>query len=632
MLSVVGFHAFPGKLPGGFVGVDIFFVISGYLISSIILQGCAQQTFSFLTFYARRIKRIFPALILVLASCLGAGWLLLLPDEYAQLGKHIFSGAVFVSNFTLWGESGYFDNLVETKPLLHLWSLGIEEQFYIVWPAIIFLALKKRSSMGLFFCGVLVTSFTFCVWQTWHDPVAAFYSPLSRFWELLVGSVLAFYRPWQTIRAASSRHHVASLLGLLLIVLSLFLITKNRPFPGWLAALPTVAAALLLWAGPAAVVNDKLLSTRLLVSIGLISFPLYLWHWPLLSFARVVEGTMPSVAIRLIAVGLAIILATVTYVLIEKPIRFRHQARWATPTLILCLVLVGAGGFSTWFKQGYPQRDSLEHVSNTDAVAAQFVGPNWAYTTNKGCLAKYPFAEAQGYDSWFCMLSSEAEPTILLLGSSYANQLYPGLLHEPAFKQATILSIGACDASGHVPMTTVFAAHHACSGDRPAHQRDFIDAIIQKTPSLKYVIMDGLPDNPDDEYIKNLTQRIDFIERSGKQVIIFAPHLRPGFHPKSCFSRPHISQENDCSFSIELWHAQTERFSRLVQSIKSSNAKVIFYDQNELFCANSLCSFTLDGMPLHRDIVHLSEYASDKVGALFSRKMRVALPGIFDAN
>ena len=337
---------------------------------------------------------------------------------------------------------------------------------------------------------------------------------------------------------------------------------------------------------------------------------------------------MPSVALRLIAVLLSITLAYSTYVLIEKPIRFRFRKKAVVPLLILCLILIGARGLNSWMTHGDEQRASLEHISSTDAVAAQFVGPKWAYTTNEACLTRYPFAESTEYDSWFCMLSSEAAPTILLLGSSFANQLYPGLVHEPAFKHATILSIGACDASGHVPVTTVFSVQHACSGDRPKHQREFIDEIIQATPSLKYVIMDGLPENPDDEYINNLTQRIEFIERQGKQVIIFSPHLRPGFHPKSCFSRPHIAAEKDCDFSVEVRQAQAEQFARLVRSIALSNPKVVFYDQNELFCTELRCSYVAKGMPLHRDIVHLSEFASDKLARLFAKKMRVDLPEI----
>lgn len=159
ILSVVGFHAFPDWVKGGFIGVDIFFVISGYLISTIIFDSLEHNRFSFVEFYSHRIKRIFPALLLVLISCFIFGWFTLLADEYKQLGKHIAGGAGFVSNFIFWNESGYFDNAAQTKPLLHLWSLGIEEQFYIIWPWLLWFTWKKRLNFLTITIAVAIISF-----------------------------------------------------------------------------------------------------------------------------------------------------------------------------------------------------------------------------------------------------------------------------------------------------------------------------------------------------------------------------------------------------------------------------------------------------------------------------------------
>lgn len=189
VLSVVIFHAFPKLLVGGFIGVDIFFVISGFLISTIIMGSLEQNSFSFIEFYSRRIKRIFPALLLVLIASFVFGWFMLLADEYKQLGKHIAGGAGFVSNFFFWNESGYFDNAAETKPLLHLWSLGIEEQFYIIWPLLLWLSWKNRFSLLTSTIIVIVISFALNVVKVQSDTTAAFYSPQTRFWELLAGSV-----------------------------------------------------------------------------------------------------------------------------------------------------------------------------------------------------------------------------------------------------------------------------------------------------------------------------------------------------------------------------------------------------------------------------------------------------------
>jgi peptidoglycan/LPS O-acetylase OafA/YrhL len=192
VLSVVCFHAWPEALRGGFVGVDVFFVISGYLISRIIIEALECGTFNFAGFYSRRILRIFPSFIVVLVACYAFAWFVLLPDEFELLGKHVAAGAGFISNIVLWSESGYFDVASELKPLLHLWSLGIEEQFYIFWPILLYVAWRLRVDRLYLIAAVLIASFTANVILVRIDPVATFYSPFTRAWELLLGSVLAY--------------------------------------------------------------------------------------------------------------------------------------------------------------------------------------------------------------------------------------------------------------------------------------------------------------------------------------------------------------------------------------------------------------------------------------------------------
>src|SRR5690606_12625358 len=190
---------------GGFIGVDVFFVISGFLISTIIFKNLSTDTFSFSDFYIRRIRRIFPALIVVLIATLALGWLMLLADELNQLGKHVAAGAGFVANFVFWGEAGYFDSSAETKPLLHLWSLGIEEQFYIFWPVLLWLAWKRKLNLLMVAVVIAVLSFALNVTTVRQDPVATFYSPLSRIWELLCGAILA----WLTLYRVGGRSALA---------------------------------------------------------------------------------------------------------------------------------------------------------------------------------------------------------------------------------------------------------------------------------------------------------------------------------------------------------------------------------------------------------------------------------------
>lgn len=345
VLAVVTFHAFPTWMKGGFIGVDVFFVISGFLISTIIFENLDRETFSFAEFYARRIRRIFPALVLVLFSCLTFGWLVLIPDELNQLGKHIAAGAGFVSNIVLWSEVGYFDNSAESKLLLHLWSLGIEEQFYIVWPFVLWLAWKRKFNLLTLAVLFAIVSFYLNLKGVNKDTVATFYSPQTRFWELLCGSVLAWFmlykkdilsdcRPRNNAWLAKSVYrktveseekiltNVISFIGCLLLMYGFGRVTKDVSFPGKWAIIPVLGATLIILAGPKALINRAILSNKVVVWFGLISFPLYLWHWPILSFARIIENDVPSLNIRIVAVLLSTVFAWLTVQFFEKPFRF----------------------------------------------------------------------------------------------------------------------------------------------------------------------------------------------------------------------------------------------------------------------------------------------------------------------
>ncbi len=370
MTVVVLFHAFPARMPGGFVGVDIFFVISGYLISRIIFTELATGHFSFIEFYSRRIRRIFPALLLVLVTCCVVGWLVLLADEYAQLGKHVAAGAGFVQNLVLWAESGYFDQTAELKPLLHLWSLGIEEQFYIVWPLILWLLFRIKCNCVVALALLTSGSLLLCLVATQTNLTAAFYSPLTRFWELLLGAVLAWQSSHSIERALLGPQRLInnclSIFGLMLIVFALLLLNKGREFPGFWALLPTLGASLLIYAGPEAVVNRIVLSNRAMVLIGLISYPLYLWHWPVLSFARVLENQALSGWLRAVLVGVSVILAWGTYALLERPIRLRFSKNVATVwTLALLMSVVGGFGYWVYRHDGVQTREVVIASTST---------------------------------------------------------------------------------------------------------------------------------------------------------------------------------------------------------------------------------------------------------------------------
>jgi peptidoglycan/LPS O-acetylase OafA/YrhL len=426
VLSVVAFHASSRLLSGGFVGVDIFFVISGYLISKIIFSELKDGTFSFLHFYSRRIRRIFPSLILVLASSWAVGYIWLSPSDYESLGKHIVAGAGFVANFGYWQETGYFDTASDLKPLLHLWSLGVEEQFYVVWPIILLASWKFLGNFGRVIVVALVASFAMNVVLIQLDPADAFYLPVSRFWELLVGGGLAWLSISQNVSSFSvseKARHAISIAGATLILVALFGINKAMLFPGWWAILPVVGAALLIFAGPTAIVNKQVLSCQPVVFVGLISYPLYLWHWPMFAFTRIAGHDFKY---RAVATVFAFVLSYLTYRYFEQPIRSgalktNRQVPIILSILIFCIGCVGA---ATYQSAGYAKRfpDYIANVIRYDKTFDLGVWRSGTCFNLKAADYEHNFDEVCKGD-----IVRRKDGGVLLWGDSIAASLFPGL-------------------------------------------------------------------------------------------------------------------------------------------------------------------------------------------------------------
>jgi len=466
VLGVVIYHAFPWVIPGGFIGVDIFFVISGYLISGILYKGHKASggdgnfsPFSFRNFYARRIRRLFPALITMLVITMAYGWLIMLPDEFEQLGKHVAAGTLFIQNIVFWQESGYFDTAASLKPLLHLWSLAVEEQFYIFFPPILLLIWKRKWPLAAIMGVLLVVSMAANLWASDHAGTADFFLTPYRAWEFLGGSLLAWWHEervkklggvargqgildgkapasenppagfdragntarrgplsspeglggfssWPALdQAGQARcgdcHSPPSLaklenprqrnpseflhtlldggheekvplyreafswVGVILLGLGMAFIHTGDPYPGWRALLP-VAGTLLLMEGGAgglkgAWVNRKILSNPAVVWIGLISYPLYLFHWPALSFVHIVKGESPNPGCILTALGVSMMLTILTYYFLEKKIR-NNKSCLIVPVLVTSFFLVGSVAFIA--SKGLIKTSYQMHVRN----------------------------------------------------------------------------------------------------------------------------------------------------------------------------------------------------------------------------------------------------------------------------
>ena len=412
ILLVVAYHAQPWLVRGGFIGVDIFFVISGFLITRIILSEAKAGTFSSLAFYARRVRRIFPALIVVLATTYLIGWIILLPDGFALLGKSTAAGVAFVSNLFQLNQTGYFAPEAAENPLLHLWSLGIEEQFYIFWPLLLVLLFGSKYRR-IRIAAIAAASFGLSLLIFLGLKEWSFYSPLPRAWELLAGGLLASSQIEGVARQSSPlRDNLLSAAGLAAIIGAAAALNKESLFPGAWALLPVLGAVLIIIA-PNSTVNRVLLSSRAMVAIGLISYPLYLWHWPLLSYLGIIRNGVPN-AIEIWAVVIvAFILAWLTYRFVEIPLRRQPKA---VAGLSFALLAVGLAGIATAANSGFPLRFPAE------IRAIAMLAPQSNDGFGDKCFLEGPGARLDAN----CIEQGD-KPLLFLWGDSTAAALYPGL-------------------------------------------------------------------------------------------------------------------------------------------------------------------------------------------------------------
>ena len=414
ILLVVGYHAQSWLLPGGFIGVDVFFVISGFLITRIILTEVEDGTFGLVKFYARRIRRIFPALAVVLAASYLIGWVILLPDEFALLGESIAAGVAFVSNLFLLRQTSYFAPDAADNPLLHLWSLGIEEQFYIFWPLILLtiFGLRRRR---FWMTAIAAASFgvsllIFLGYKEW-----SFYSPASRAWELLVGGLIAERSIGKGGIAGFRSPRADNLLatiGVLAVVGATIGLDRNSLFPGLYALLPVLGAALIILS-PNSRVNRILLSNPVAVLLGKISYPLYLWHWPLLVYLQIVRNGVPNVAEIWATVIVAVVLSWLTFQFVEKPIR---QKRNAVALASFGLIAVGIVGIVTYAASGFAFRFPREIREVAQLSPKQNAG-----------FRDTCFLEAPGAHFGPDCVEAGDKPLLFLWGDFTAAALYPGL-------------------------------------------------------------------------------------------------------------------------------------------------------------------------------------------------------------
>jgi len=456
VLGVVAFHADRALVPGGFAGVDVFFVISGFLISRIILSECAVGHFSLATFYAKRAKRILPAMLVVVSVVWIVGWFRTAPIQFRDIGGGLLGDSYFTVNFwfmRLAGVGGYFGGDSSAKPLLHLWSLSIEEQFYLVW-SVLLLAVFKLNQRVLPFVisGIFVVSFGYSVVLTPIDPIGAFYLPWTRAWELALGALLAYREvffvrgsPYPSRRLAD----VGAGIGVALIIGGYLFLSEAEPFPGWRAAIPTAGCALVI-AHPRSLVGDVALGNRVASFFGVISYPLYLWHWPLFAFAHIWPGVIPTRDVLFGLAAVAVGLAALTYRSIEAPVArlFRRRPYAVALVLIAALALTGIVGRVTYDAKGFPGRfpPLVARVFDYDVNGAQgkrlmqcfYQRDERAYS-----LAVERVRAARFFEDNRCGVAHDpTRPIILVVGDSHAAHLFAGLT-EAFGEKANILTLSS---------------------------------------------------------------------------------------------------------------------------------------------------------------------------------------------
>ena len=427
VLPVIAYHMGIGGIPGGFTGVDIFFVISGYLICGIIYNSAMAGNFSYLDFYKRRCLRILPPLFVVLLATLIFGYYHLLPAQFTDLSNSALAALLSASNIFFWKTTGYFDGPADLKPLLHTWSLAVEEQFYILFPIVLLFVVRVfRNRTTQVMLMVIAASLLLSIYGVTRKPTFTFYMLPTRAWELALGGIIAVAGlEAKTAQFSASVKHVMSLAGLALILYGFLALNTDMPFPAWNALWPCVGSFLIILAGQQSAVS-RVLALKPIVYIGAISYCLYLWHWPIIVYARMFFNLEPGVR-ELFILGLTFALAIASRYLIEIP--FRYRLSWVSPARVVTASVVGLAVMSA----GAMYKGHVSNTSGQFSAAALSLAryaeykqmPDFDYQYRSGrCFVDGKSHEDKPFDRQFCLQTVAAEKNYVMIGDSHAAHLW----------------------------------------------------------------------------------------------------------------------------------------------------------------------------------------------------------------
>ncbi len=620
VLPVILFHAGVELFSGGFVGVDVFFVISGYLITSIILKEQQTGTFSLVRFYERRARRILPALFLVVIACIPFAWIWLLPEDLKSFGKSLIAVPTFTSNILFARESDYFTPLAELKPLLHTWSLAVEEQFYVFFPILLILAHKWRTvSNGVLIAAIGIISLCLAQWGLSTNPKIAFYFLPTRAWELMIGALIAVYVLRPNAKKVASNELLGAL-GLVLILVSVFAFTEATPFPGLYALIPTIGTGLIILFAQADTFVGRLLATRAFVGLGLISYSAYLWHHPLFAFARHRSLDAPALDLMLGLAALSIFLAYISWRYVERP--FRDKKKFSQRQIFIlsgassaALILVGVIISSN---DGFASRSATDNMAFSDFD--RMLAPNHGLSPT--CDHQFTLTDE---------CTTSPSPKMILWGDSYGMHLAPALESSETnipFRQHTMSSC--------IPVTGLSIVGNVVSPSRAerclAQGTNVLDWLATQN-TIEYVVLaspftyikfdlltaDGDVITQDKEKIAldHLKATVELIRANGQKPIFVAPPPNTGVDIGRCFTRALLfaADPQRCDFSPGQMSADSQQAYRLMSQL-SEHAP--FVSLKSLICPSEgsaeTCEVSIDGLPLYRDDGHLSITGSAYIG------------------
>lgn len=642
ILPVVLFHLDVSGFGGGYVGVDVFFVISGYLITSLIQRELDQGQFSFLRFWERRARRILPALTVVVLFSFAAGCFILIPSDLENFGRSAFAQSVFASNILFWLQSGYFDADAETKPLLHTWSLSVEEQFYFFFPFALFaLSLFSRSLRVWAIAGALLVSFALSVWGVANHPNATFYLLPTRGWELLLGALIALAPSSNSVGAAVHRcDEVLSWLGVAAIAAVVFTYHMETPFPGWAALLPCIGTAAIIWAnGTRLTFLGRILSTAPLVKIGLISYSLYLWHWPLIVFADYASFDELTLLDKSAIIALSFVLAWFSWKFVENPIRRRVLLRKRTHLAAAAatgLLVAGGLGLSAEFANGYPSR--LPPDARRYAAGALDDNPRSKECHSIALKLVEPIEPCR-----LGATGSNDDPALLVWGDSHASAFMPVL---DAMAAESSVPAWFASYSGCPPIQGVFSPgkkNDACPRFnrtllRLAEEHGIQHLVLianwslftegEESGEMAWLIGDAQSNSPSSQdpravFEKRITETLDALLQHGFTVWIVKQVPLQRFLPSVRLTQVSLYGGDPSSVGRPLSeHVARQSFVNSVLE-KIEHDRLHLLDPAPLLCAEDrVCRTARDGRSLYKDEHHLSRFGALQMRPMFEAMFR----------